>query len=694
MDFSAIGREKVVLYVREKYGEECVANICNYARWKPKGAIKDIGRVLDFKYDEINQLTKPIRDSDIAMAHSAGEEEFDQVWSNLTKYPAVIAYLAEHEDLANYAKRVTGIPHQLGVHASGVVVTPTPISDWCPVAYSTGKVGKETAKRQKITEWDMYSLEDAGILKLDFLGLNTLDIIQRCIGLINEHHEVSYKDFDTLFAYLLTNLEDKETFKMISGGDTVALFQLGTSDGMVDLAKKIKPLSVEDIAIVIGLYRPATLDMGMHTEFIKRRNGEWFGYEHPKMEKVLGSTKGVLLWQEQCSSLAVVLAGFKPSEADNFRKGIKQKDPTKIKPWHDKFITGCAECSGMDSETSENVWKFIEAFAGYGFNFNHAIAYALLAYMTAYLKCHYTLEYMTAALTYSVDDSDKLNIYLKECNRLGITVLGPEINSSTDEFTIVGSKIQYPLQSLKKLGGKALEAILAARKKKPFRSFEDFMCRCQDRSMNVGVVTNMVLGGCFRKFGRSNRIYDSMIAMRGNEPTCRQVFCYLCRRRFPVSKTRRDVDENGCQCPYCGSIKTSVAEKACRGRRFHKNYVQQLVFGFTAGHSRLKAFTDIIARENANALAVVEEMAESELGKFAFEVTNIKKFNDRNGNEMAFVDITDGTTDSSLTIFSSNWETLKEELVKGGCYLAKKVQKNRGKFLFSYRSTISRLVKC
>lgn len=368
MDFSKELRSRVLDYVIEKYGNECVAHICNYTKWKPKSAIKDAAKVFDMDFGLVNSITSKIDDGDTALPPNSSYEDYKKNWDEIvTGYPQVAEFLEENEDIENTAVNLLGVNRQTGVHASGVVVTRTPVHEWCPIAYSlTG--GKNKKKDVKVTEWDMYALEDLGILKLDFLGQNTLDIIARTVALIKERHKVSFSDFDGLCEFMLEHLEDQDVYEMIGKGLNVGLFQLGTSDGMIKLSQDMKPDSIEDIIAIISLYRTGVLEKNMHTEYVNRKHGQYYQYLHPKMESVLGKSYGVLLFQEQASKLAVVLAGFTPSESDNFRKGIKLKDPRKFAVWKEKFYKGCKEKSDIDQALAEEIWGFIEAFSKYTFN--------------------------------------------------------------------------------------------------------------------------------------------------------------------------------------------------------------------------------------------------------------------------------------------------------------------------------------
>jgi DNA polymerase-3 subunit alpha len=671
MDFSRERRQEMIDYLYEKYGEECCASICNYMQWHPKGAIKDVTRILNYDFQKMNNLTKKIPDS--------------ADWDEASNIPVVRNFLDENENVEELTANLLGLNRQMGIHASGVILTPNDISKWIPINYSTSKDNKDD-KKVKCTEWDMYALEELGILKLDFLGLNTLDVVQDTINLVCKSYEVPFDDLDTLYEYTLNNLGDHEVYQMLQKGKNVGLFQLGTSDGMMELCKKMKPDNIHDIIAIISLYRTAVLRAGMHEMYVKRKNGEPYTYVHDKMGLVLDRTYGVLLFQEQVSALSVELAGFTATEADHFRKGIKLKDVNKIKKWKNKFIKGCKTKSDMTKVEAKEVWKFMEFFAGYGFNSQHATSYALLAYNTAFLKCYYPKEFMASLLTHNVTDDDKLYVYMKECKRLKIKISQPSINTSDSNFKLVKGKILYPLNAIKNVGGKALDDILRVRRTNgKFKSFTQFYQRVNKRVVNVRVVANLILGNSFRKFGTIEEVFDKFVKIRtkDNDTSHRQLYCFDCDMRYPISVTRKEYDDKGAVCPSCGDVNITVSVKKCRKKKFDRAYISDNMFGFQVKEAKLKEFIDITTKQNCRPLHNEESLKERAMLKTAFEVVNIKKHIDKNSNEMAFVDITDGDYETSLTIFSSDWIDLKARVKVGNCYIGMLQKGNRNGFVFS-----------
>lgn len=691
MDFSQLRRHEIIQYAKDKYGEEAVAHITNYGIWKPKGAIKDMGKILGYNYAEINTLTKKMEDNIKTM---------EDVYEG--NYTEVHEFLERNEDIAHLSEKMCGIIRQQGVHASGVIITPGDMIKYCPVAYTTTGIGKNKRKDTRVTEWDMYDLEDAGILKMDFLGLSNLDIITDAIKLSIKSQKssgkVKFTTFDELADFALKHQHDKKTYKMICSGHLIGTFQLGTSDGMMKLSKDMKPKNLDDITAIISLYRTAVLRAGMHTEFVKRRNGADWKIIHPKMEKVLSTTYGVMVYQEDTMNIAKELAGFTGTESDYFRKAIKLKDPEKFAKWKEKFVNGCKKYSDIDKKTSLKIWDFIEKFSGYGFNRAHGAAYALMAYITCYMKTHYPAEFMTSVISHNTDDDKKLSVYLNECKRMGLKVYSPHINKSTDVFKLSKNGVLYPLTAVKKVGGKAVQRLLDIKKKYKYKSFQDFIDKATNKAefessspVNVGVICNLILSNSFRQFGSIEKIFDKYMKIRNDKKTFKQMYCSICNRRFPISYNVNKINDQGLSCPNCDTIyhdeeaMEAVNMKTCKGKKFDRSFIQNEVYGFSLNVNKLKRFTSQLAEVEALPISVCMQQRTKSTCIVGFEIIKIKTIIDKNQNEMAFLDISDGDSDSSITVFSGDWINMKEDLKKGDCYVGLlQVDKSRGEnFIFS-----------
>ena len=425
----------------------------------------------------------------------------------------------------------------------------------------------------------------------------------------------------------------------------------------------------------------------MHEEYVARKFGKAYEYLHPKMEKFLSKTYGVLLYQEQTTQCAVDMAGFTPTEADHFRKGIKLKDPKKFAVWKDKFISGCQDHSDTSIELAEQIWQFVEFFSGYGFNLSHGSSYAVLAFITAYLKVYYPLEFMMALLTSAAGEDKKLLTYVKETKRMGIKILSPKINKSSYHFMISGKSILYPFTAVKQCGVKAIDAIVSERKKNGrFEDFMDFYKRVDKRVVNVGVMTNLILANCFREFGKIEDVFDQMIEIRGKDPVCRSLYCKDCMLRYPISVKRTEIAEDGVVCPNCGDTNIILKDHKTQGRKFDNRYIKRLVFGFYLNDNPLRPYMARIMQMNIDSMNAVQAVSDGTCITFPACVTKIKKHIDKNQNEMAFIDITDGTFEASLTVFAKQWAKINKLIVAGNCFVFKG-EKNRGdNFLLSRAS--------
>jgi DNA polymerase-3 subunit alpha len=353
MDFSSSRRMELVEYLRTKYGADNIAHIVNFGIFHPKGAIKDVSKVYGISFTEVNNVTKSISDNITQ-------------WSEINNTKEVREFKEKYPIVWTVAENILELTRHRGVHASGVVLTPKNNIHWTPTAWSTIE-DKET--KDRVTEFDMYALEELGIIKLDFLGQTTLDVIQTALKNIVKFKDKELKTLDDLFKKVISDLADEKVFEQIRAGNLAGLFQMGTSRGMKDLVVAMQCKNIEDIIICITLYRSAILEVGAHTKYINRRFGrEKISYIHPKMSKVLDSSEGIFLFQEQVMEMPQVLAGFTASESDNFRKGIKQKDSEKFEKWKVRFVTGCKAHSNIDEKTALKIWEEIHSWSSYGFN--------------------------------------------------------------------------------------------------------------------------------------------------------------------------------------------------------------------------------------------------------------------------------------------------------------------------------------
>ncbi len=472
IDFCENRRAEVIEYVTRKYGRENVAQIITFGTMKAKAVVRDVGRVLDMPYGDVDKIAKMIP-FDLKMTLDKALEESPPLKEAYQKDAKV-------KELIDISRRLEGTTRHASTHAAGVVIAPRPLTEFVPLFKGT------TA--EVTTQFDMKGVERIGLLKMDFLGLRTLTLIDNCVKMIEAQTGV-HIDPDRI------PVDDAKTYEMFTAGKTSGLFQF-ESDGMRDILRRFKPDRLEHLTALNALYRPGP--MQMIDDFIKRRHGQTkVTYEHPLLESIVQGTYGVMVYQEQVMQIASALAGFTLGEADILRKAMGKKKAEVMATQMEQFIRGCVARS-VPEKKAKKIWDQMEQFAGYGFNKSHSAAYAWLAYQTAYLKANYPAYFMAALLTSERANTDKMVQYIGECRELGIRVLPPDVNQSDIYFTVVASDIRFGLAAIKNVGEGAVEAILAVRKATgPFESLFDFCERVDMKAVNRRVVESFIKSGSF-----------------------------------------------------------------------------------------------------------------------------------------------------------------------------------------------------
>jgi DNA polymerase-3 subunit alpha len=474
IDFCENRRGEVIEYVTRKYGRENVAQIITFGTMKAKAVVRDVGRVLDMSYAEVDKIAKMIP-FDLKMTLDKALAESPSLQDAYQKDPKV-------KELIDISRRLEGTTRHASTHAAGVVISPVPLTDLVPLASFKGGAEGVT------TQYDMKGVERIGLLKMDFLGLRTLTLIDNCVKMIaaqtGERLEIDL---------ILT--DDRKTYEMFTAGRTSGLFQF-ESDGMRDILKRFKPDRLEHLTALNALYRPGP--MAMIDDVVKRRHGHTkVTYDHPLLEPILSETYGIMVYQEQVMQIASALAGYTLGEADILRKAMGKKKADVMATQKGKFLKGCADRSVNEKKASK-IWDYMEQFAGYGFNKSHSAAYAWLAYQTAYLKANYPAYFMAALLTSERANTDKMVQYIGECRAMEIAVLPPDCNQSQMHFTVVDKDIRFGLAAIKNVGEGAVEAILSARSAGgPFESMFEFCERVDLRAVNRRVVESFIKSGSF-----------------------------------------------------------------------------------------------------------------------------------------------------------------------------------------------------
>ena len=494
VDFANEGRQQVIDYVTKKYGAEKVGQIITFGTLKAKAVIKDVARVLEIPFAEANDIAKNIPDmphKNASLASMLGEVEKFKEDPELSKVPELVGIpeliaIKEkggvYERLFKESKYLENMARHASLHAAGIVIGEKELSEYVPLFKGT----KDDKANSVATQYTMDKLEDCGLVKMDFLGLKTLDVIKHTEELIRKRGI----DFDSS----KIPMDDKKTYQMMSKGKSVAVFQF-ESIGMQKVLKEARPTSIEDLIALNALFRPGPMDY--IKQFCNCKNGkEKIFYHHPDLEPVLKNTYGVIVYQEQVMKVAQVIGGFSLGQADILRRYMSKKKVDKLLAMQELFVKGAKE-KGYSEELANTVFEYLKPFSRYGFNKSHAAAYSVVAYRTAYLKCHYPAEFMAANLTNEIGNPDHFKMYLEETKAMKLKILPPTINVSEKFFTVDKGKIVYGIQGIKDTGDAVVDEVLKVRKDGPLKSFDDFLKRVDLRVLNKRVVDSMIKAGVF-----------------------------------------------------------------------------------------------------------------------------------------------------------------------------------------------------
>ncbi len=478
IDFCIRGRGDVISYVTEKYGRENVSQIITFGTMGAKAVIRDSGRALDMPFAEVDRIAKLVPNV-LNISLEEAIKQNPELRDLRERDPRV-------KDLLQVAERLEGLARHASTHAAGVVISPTPLQEIVPLYKSN--------KDEITTQYAMDDLEKIGLLKMDFLGLTTLTVLDDCVRLI-EMTTGNKLDLSTLA------LDDSATYELLGKGLTAGIFQF-ESRGMTDILRRYKPERLGDLTALNALYRPGPIQGGMIDDFIARKLGrKQVAYDLPQLKEILEETYGVIVYQEQVMQIAASVAGFSLGEADVLRRAMGKKKPEEMVAMREKFLAG-AQKKSVPPKKAEKLFALMEQFAGYGFNKSHSAAYALVAYQTAYLKAHYPVEFMAALLTSEIGNQEKMTHYLNECRDLGIRILPPDVNSSDRHFTPSDGSIRFGLTAIKNVGEAAIQSVLEARAQ--LGRFDSLFQFCENvdlRLLNKRVLESLIKAGAFDSLG-------------------------------------------------------------------------------------------------------------------------------------------------------------------------------------------------
>ncbi|MCL5090992.1 MAG: DNA polymerase III subunit alpha [Patescibacteria group bacterium] len=501
LDIADDRREELIAHITEKYGRSKVAQICTFGRMLARAAVRDVGRVLGHPYSFPDKIAKLI-----PLGSQGFPMTLDKALETTPELKALYESDVEAKKVLDLAREIEGNARQCSIHAAGTVVSPVEMTDFTPLQL-------ETSGEKIITQYEMHACEDVGLVKFDVLGIRNLSILGAAVEIIEKR---SGEKIDLLHI----PLDDKKTFEMLARGDTMGAFQLGGS-GMTKWLKELMPNRIEDLMVMIALFRPGP--MANIPEFIARKNKKSpVTYMHPKMKDFLDKSYGILVYQEDILFTALELAGYDWGRVDALRQAIGKKKPKEMAEQHEIFVKGCMDNSGMTKEEAEALWDLFVPFQGYGFNKAHAASYGMVSYQTAYLKANYPVEYMTALLTAESGDTEKVVEGVAECKKMKILVLPPDISLSQAGFSIEenaksleGKAIRFGLNAIKNVGQAALEEILKARESGgEFKSFCDLYLRVNTQKVNKKVLESLIKAGALTKFGKRSAMLAGLDALR------------------------------------------------------------------------------------------------------------------------------------------------------------------------------------
>jgi len=642
LDFADDRRDEVIEYVTKKYGKDKVAQIITFNAMKAKESVRDIGRVLGMPYSDPDKIAKLI---------PAGMSIEDA----LKSIPELVIYYRQKEfkKLLDLCKKVEGVSRHASTHAAGVVIADKELTEYVPLQ-------KESKGDRIITQYDMYAMDlnssdnAIGLLKMDFLGLRNLTILEKALDYIR-HGSGEEIDLSEI------RLDDKETLAIIAKGETTGIFQL-ESAGMRGLAKKLKPNKFSDISAIVALYRPGP--MHLIDEFIEgKRNPSKVHYLHPDLKPILEETYGVAVYQEQCLQIANVMGGYSLGEADILRRAIGKKKKSIMTREKSKFIKRAQELK-YKKEIAEKVFSFIERFAEYGFNKAHSISYAMIAYQTAYLKAHYPVEFMAALLTAEAGGTstpskdEKVVLAVEECRRTNIKILSPDINKSKVVFTIEedkdslgGKAIRFGFSAIKNIGGAAIKAVLEARELSgDFKSLTDFCQRVDQQKANKKVIESLIKVGAMDKFGKRSAMLSSLekIRSKGND---------FQKQKANGQHSLFDGDENNEEMHTLDDL-----PKIEEFDRKELLSLEKSLLGFYLSENPLAPLMKALDLRKSHKIGdLLKEKKISELVKIGGLVNQVKIVLTKNkGQEMSFAKIEDGSGSIEVVVFPKTYSQTKQ----------------------------------
>lgn len=645
VDMQDTCRDAIINYCADKYGHDHVCNIVTFGTMASRSAVRDVARVLQVPYAEADRLSKLVPTGPQS-AHLGSLKDMLNSDPDMKKEYETNPTAKQVYD---YSMQLEGTIRSHGVHACGIVIAPEPLIDIIPLEWAQKGVVS--------TQFPAPQVEEMGLLKMDFLGLSNLTIIDNCRRIIRKvyHEEVDLTHLP---------LDDEETYKLLQRGDTTGVFQL-ESAGMKRYLKELKPTHFEDIIAMVALYRPGP--MQFIDTFIRRKHGlEPISYPHPSMEPQLKETYGVLVYQEQFMVISKECCGFTGGQADTLRKAVAKKKIKLLEKMKPAFIDGAVEKVGASREVMEKFWTELEDFASYCFNKSHAACYGLIAYWTAYLKAHYPDAYMAALMTSDSDNTDRLTIEITECKKLGLQVVCPDINESFNEFAVVPgtNKIRFGLGAIKGVGGTAIEDILAKKKDGPFESLEDFAKRVNSRVCNRKVYESLIKAGAFDCFQLKNPLPNGFIGSRSDLLfNLDSIIAFAQKYQKEAASGQADLFSmlgDASEMERAQSHLDMVPSPSQSSDKEQLGWERELLGLYLSAHP-LDRY-DTFFEEQMNPIESITSDQDGALATIGGLIARQRTLVTKSGTKMAFLGIEDKTKDIEVVVFPRVYETMPKDL--------------------------------
>ncbi|HMA59066.1 MAG TPA: DNA polymerase III subunit alpha [Halanaerobiales bacterium] len=623
-------RDEIIEYVKERYGKERVAQIGTFGTMAARGAVRDVGRALDIAYGKVDKVAK--------MIPSQHGVNLEYALNNNQKLRERYENDKEVKKLIDYSREIEGLPRHISTHAAGVIIGPEDLKNIIPLQLQDDNI---------ITQLPMDDLEDMGLLKMDFLGLRNLTIINKSLDLIKKNRNQSL-DIENI------PRDDSEVYEMLQEGQTLGVFQM-ESRLFQDLNQKLKPDRFEDIIALLALGRPGPLGSDIVDDYIKCRHGEKEPeYLHSKLKPILEETYGMILYQEQVMEIASKLAGYSMGEADLLRRGMGKKKEELIKAERERFTKGAIE-NGIKEEIASEIFDQMEYFAGYGFNKSHSAAYALLAYQTAYLKAKFPPEFMSALLSTVMNNLDKVSLYINEAKEMGLKVLPPDINESFFDF-VPNKKgnIRFGLKAIKNVGTNSIETIVNSRKEEGYKTFEDFLEKIDIKKINVKTLEALIKSGCFDNLGvkrsqllvKYEEVYEKISNSKKKVNSNQTSF-------FDMVEKEEDFYDSKIEYPEIDEVDLDI--KLEQEKEFLGIYV--------SGHPLDDYEEKIMMLTNAS--CNIDETSSKNSLCFAGRILEVHQHYTKNNNLMAFVTVEDWDTSIDVVVFPDTYDNYKNALQQG-----------------------------